>query len=255
LKISIAASAFAAAVALLAGCGSAAPPPASPSASGPAPASATASASPAAALASPPSGWAARPARRVTPGAGGSSLKAICPNVARRLEKRRPGTAIKDEVYAKYGIPAGEHDLYRIDHLVPIELGGGNSIRNLWPQPVEASRAKDKLEDTLHRLVCGGQLSLRSAQRAIEHNWVRAYHRYVTAAAHHARPAPAPAPSQSALPPAPPSPAGCYPLTNGGNCYEPGEFCRTSDHGMTGRAGDGETIVCEDNNGWRWEPA
>jgi hypothetical protein len=24
---------------------------------------------------------------------------------------------------------------------------------------------------------------------------------------------------------------------------------------MTGRAGDGEAIVCRNNNGWRWEPA
>jgi hypothetical protein len=24
---------------------------------------------------------------------------------------------------------------------------------------------------------------------------------------------------------------------------------------MTGLAGDGETIICEDNDGWRWEPA
>jgi hypothetical protein len=56
---------------------------------------------------------------------------------------------------------------------------------------------------------------------------------------------------------APPSPApvsSCYPLTNGGNCYEPGEFCRKSDHGATGIAGNGERIVCSYNNGWRWEP-
>ena len=40
-----------------------------------------------------------------------------------------------------------------------------------------------------------------------------------------------------------------------GNCYEPGEFCPQTDPGMTGVAGDGETIICEDNNGLRWEPA
>ncbi len=57
------------------------------------------------------------------------------------------------------------------------------------------------------------------------------------------------------LPSAPPSPASCYPLSNEGTCYEPGEFCRDSDHGVTGIAGDGEKIICEDNNGWRWEPA
>jgi hypothetical protein len=69
---------------------------------------------------------------------------------------------------------------------------------------------------------------------------------------------PTPARTTPAAPPTPPaSTAGpsCYPLTNGGKCYEPGEYCRNSDHGMSGVAGDGEAIVCKDNNGWRWEPA
>jgi hypothetical protein len=46
----------------------------------------------------------------------------------------------------------------------------------------------------------------------------------------------------------------CTPLSNEGTCYEPGEYCRTTDHGATGIAGDGEAIICEDNDGWRWEP-
>jgi cytoskeletal protein RodZ len=76
------------------------------------------------------------------------------------------------------------------------------------------------------------------------------------------RPA-APAPTRSRMEATPSSPSAtapaagpsCYPLTNGGNCYEPGEFCRESDHGVSGVAGDGERIVCADNDGWRWEPA
>jgi hypothetical protein len=48
--------------------------------------------------------------------------------------------------------------------------------------------------------------------------------------------------------------ASCSPLTDGGKCYEPGEYCRDSDHGDTGVAGDGESIECKDNDGWRWEP-
>jgi hypothetical protein len=55
---------------------------------------------------------------------------------------------------------------------------------------------------------------------------------------------------QSTTPPA----AACYPLTNGGNSYEPGEFCRSTDHGVSGVAGDGEAIKYEANNSWRWEP-
>ena len=63
-------------------------------------------------------------------------------------------------------------------------------------------------------------------------------------------------PTHAAAPPPPPpaAPAGCTPKTNAGNCYKPGEFCRDSDHGDTGVAGDGESIKCEDNDGWRWEP-
>lgn len=72
-------------------------------------------------------------------------------------------------------------------------------------------------------------------------------------------PANAPPPPTNAAPPPtnapPPPPAGCYPLSDEGTCYKPGEFCRDSDHGMTGRTADGEQIICENNDGWRWEPA
>jgi hypothetical protein len=203
------------------------------------------------ALAAAPSRWGSRPPRSVTPGAGRLSLAAICPNVSTALEARRPSTAVKDEVYAEYGIAPGQRHRYRIDHLVPLELDGTNSIRNLWPQLIGASRAKDRLEDTLHSMVCAGQITLAGAQHAIRTNWVRAYHRYVSPpTVPSAAPAPAPAPSSAA-----PPPASCYPTASSGNCYEPGEFCSTADHGMSGVAGNGEAIVCEDNNGWRWEPA
>jgi hypothetical protein len=72
------------------------------------------------------------------------------------------------------------------------------------------------------------------------------------------RPRPAPVTAVAAPSSAPAQPASapsCYPLSNEGTCYEPGEFCRESDQGMTGVAGDGEKIICEDNDGLRWEPA
>ncbi len=58
----------------------------------------------------------------------------------------------------------------------------------------------------------------------------------------------------SGSPPTPTKPTACHPLSSSGNCYEPGEYCSDADHGMSGVAGDGEAIVCEDNHGWRWEP-
>jgi hypothetical protein len=75
------------------------------------------------------------------------------------------------------------------------------------------------------------------------------------------QPVSAPSSAQSSPSPAAPAPsatyaapAGCYPKTSSGNCYEPGEFCSTAEHGETGVAGDGKTITCTDVNGtWRWE--
>jgi len=65
---------------------------------------------------------------------------------------------------------------------------------------------------------------------------------------------PTPTPTPTPRPTPSPTPTGCYPLSNEGTCYEPGEYCRNDDHGVSGVAGDGEAITCEDNNGWRWEP-
>jgi phosphatidylserine/phosphatidylglycerophosphate/cardiolipin synthase-like enzyme len=70
------------------------------------------------------------------------------------------------------------------------------------------------------------------------------------------RPKPTPKPTPKPIPTPPPAPTrtGCHPKTDSGHCYEPGEYCRASDHGASGVAGDGEAIVCEDNDGWHWEP-
>ena len=69
-----------------------------------------------------------------------------------------------------------------------------------------------------------------------------------------AAPAPPAKPAPTAAPPPQPK-ASCYPLSDENTCYEPGEYCRDSDHGKSGLAGDGKAIICADNDGWRWEPA
>lgn len=75
---------------------------------------------------------------------------------------------------------AGSMRGYEYDHLVSLELGGApNDARNLWPEPGRIPNVKDRLENRLHRLVCGGRLSLGAAQLAVARNWVAAYRRYV----------------------------------------------------------------------------
>jgi cardiolipin synthase len=61
-------------------------------------------------------------------------------------------------------------------------------------------------------------------------------------------------PPASAPPASSPPTATCSPIDDEGGCYEPGEYCRDDDRGQTGRAGDGEAITCEEENGgWYWE--
>jgi hypothetical protein len=91
---------------------------------------------------------------------------------------------VKREVYRRYGISQHRPGEYEVDHLISLELGGSNSVRNLWPESYWTSpwnaRVKDALENALHRAVCSGRVSLHTAQRAIATDWVAAYGTYVT---------------------------------------------------------------------------
>ncbi|MBU7600736.1 hypothetical protein JGS22_024685 [Streptomyces sp. P38-E01] len=47
--------------------------------------------------------------------------------------------------------------------------------------------------------------------------------------------------------------ASCSLVSNAGNCYSPGQFCRTSDHGASTTTSSGTRITCRQNgDSWRW---
>jgi hypothetical protein len=90
--------------------------------------------------------------------------------------------AVKKQVYAAYGIQDHAPGDYEVDHLIPLELGGSNTVKNLWPQSFQTqpwnAHVKDHLENELHRLVCAGELELKTAQHDIATDWIAAYRKY-----------------------------------------------------------------------------
>src|SRR6202162_4092340 len=62
----------------------------------------------------------------------------VCtPGYARKV--RDVPAEMKSQVYREYGITSHGPGDYEIDHLIPLELGGSNSIKNLWPESYRTS--------------------------------------------------------------------------------------------------------------------
>ena len=122
------------------------------------------------------------PDPRCTPGAyfsrAGRSMICVRGYTAK---VRNVTSSMKARVYAEYGIRHHSRGQYEVDHLVPLEGGGSNSIANLFPEaanPRPGFHQKDKLENEMHRRICNGTASIRRTQRVIARNWLSLYRRW-----------------------------------------------------------------------------
>src|SRR5690348_4628892 len=94
-----------------------------------------------------------RPDPKLTPGATFDvTLQDISsPGYSKKV--RHVTAEMRREVFREYGIGHYNPGDYEVDHLIPLSLGGSNSIKNLWPESYRTTlnaHVKDRLEDRLH---------------------------------------------------------------------------------------------------------
>jgi len=109
----------------------------------------------------------ALPDVKYTPGAsfGDVTVADIC-DLHYTLGVRQPRFNDKVTAFTNYGISIHDRDIYQVDHLIPVSLGGSNDETNLWPQPYDeeaGAEQKDLIERQLRGLVCSNKLSLADA--------------------------------------------------------------------------------------------
>jgi hypothetical protein len=131
------------------------------------------------------------PQAKLTPGVAGKSTSVqLCNKQFHTRDVRLVTTPMKRQVFSSYKIKCSPVmtakapgvqacSAYEVDHLISLELGGANDVKNLWPQPIAEARHKDVLENWLHAQVCAGALTLQDAQHRIATNWVAEYARMV----------------------------------------------------------------------------
>lgn len=125
------------------------------------------------------------PDPKLTPGAviATETGDSLCAKNFRTSSVRSVPESEKNKVYAEYGIKTHKAGEYEIDHLISLELGGSNDIKNLWPQSYLTkpwnAHVKDKLENWLHKAVCEHRITLGEAQQEISHDWIASYKKHL----------------------------------------------------------------------------
>ena len=131
------------------------------------------------------------PDHAVTPGATVKiTLRKLCSTKWGR-DERKVTAAMKRQAFANYGLignadeactPDKSGRRCEVDHLISRELGGADSVKNLWPQPYGSQPwnavRKDRVENRLHKEACAGRISLRKAQQEIAQDYRIPYRRY-----------------------------------------------------------------------------
>jgi hypothetical protein len=130
------------------------------------------------------------PDPRCTPGAINPTVTlAVLKNPAFRtdcIRDKATSAGAKDATYLWYGITkpqgnVGKQMTCEKDHFISLELGGSDTLDNIWPEcgpdgvPLDRRffKEKDRVENYLADQVEAGSMSLEDAQRGIATDWTQ----------------------------------------------------------------------------------
>jgi hypothetical protein len=105
----------------------------------------------------------------------------LTPGRVAESDKDRRGVtlAMEQKVFARYRLPWQRRSEFKIDHLIPTELGGADTIDNLWPQRVKArpygADRKELLTEIFLEKIRAGKMTLAQAQEEIRRDWIDAF--------------------------------------------------------------------------------
>lgn len=105
----------------------------------------------------------------------------LTPGRVAQGDKDRGGVTaeMEQKVFARYRLPWSSRAAFKIDHLIPVELGGADTIDNLWPQSLRARpygpERKELLTEVLLQQIARKQITVEQAQEQIRTDWIDAF--------------------------------------------------------------------------------
>ncbi|HEX8898040.1 MAG TPA: HNH endonuclease signature motif containing protein [Chthoniobacterales bacterium] len=105
----------------------------------------------------------------------------LTPGRVAERDKDRAGVtvAMERKVFARYRLPWASRAEFKVDHLIPVALGGADTLDNLWPQKIRAkpygADRKELLAEVLLQKVRAGKMTLAQAQEEIRRDWIDAF--------------------------------------------------------------------------------
>ena len=122
------------------------------------------------------------PDKTLTPGDVASTNKKLVCEAGYPERARNVPRSQRNRIYRLHGVDKAKcvGDC-KIDHLIPLAIGGSNSDKNLWPHEYGAEWTvfmKTRLEVRLRKEVCQNNMPIREAQQCIRDDWTACFTRF-----------------------------------------------------------------------------